>query len=65
MAEQSMIPRNEMCAEIALAQLKPLVDSSDYEIAHGEADQVLCDLLIVLGYIDVVAVWEKVGKWYA
>lgn len=26
---------------------------------------ILCDLLSVLGYGDVVDEWNKVGKWYA
>lgn len=54
-----------MTREIALAKLKALLGSGDVEIAHGVADQVLCDLLTSLGYGDVVAAWDDVEKWYA
>lgn len=39
--------------------------NDDTECAHGNADQVLCDLLSELGYDDVVAEYSKVHKWYA
>lgn len=35
------------------------------EGAHGEADSILCELLELLGYKDVVAAYNKVEKWYA
>lgn len=37
----------------------------DYEVAHGEADTLLCELLTELGYKRVVEEFDKVGKWYA
>jgi hypothetical protein len=37
----------------------------DIERDHWVADEVLCDLLVALGYSDVVTEWEKVSKWYA
>ena len=37
----------------------------DYEEGHVKADYVLRDLLITLGYADVVEAWDKVGKWYS
>ena len=40
-------------------------ESWDIEAAHDIADDVLCDLLISLGYEDVVKEWEEVPKWYA
>lgn len=51
--------------EKALEDLKPLVDNRDFESAHVDADNVLCELLTALGYEEVVAEYEKVGKWYA
>lgn len=54
-----------MTREQAIEKLKAEQTSGDYEITHSNADQVLCDLLTALGYADVVAEWEKVGKWYA
>ena len=41
------------------------INGSDPELAHGWADQYLCDLLDTLGYKDVVEAWNKVDKWYA
>lgn len=48
----------------AIARLKEL-QTHEWESAHANADRVLCDLLIKLGYQHVVDEWEKVGKWYA
>jgi hypothetical protein len=49
----------------ALAKLRPLLGSPDPEVAHGDADDVLCELLRSLGFNEVVDVWEKAPKWYA
>lgn len=50
----------------AIARLKELQGSlQDVEIAHVEADQILCDLLNSLGYMDVVDQWIEIEKWYA
>ena len=37
---------------------------TDFEAAHGEADNVLCDVLIALGYKDIADAWDDVPKWY-
>ena len=37
----------------------------DQEMAHIEADYIICKLLIDLGYEDVVKLYDKVPKWYA
>lgn len=34
-------------------------------MAHVNADDILCDLLKLLGYEDVVVEYNKIGKWYA
>jgi len=39
--------------------------NGDTEIAHCNADDYLCELLIGLGLQDVVDEYEKVDKWYA
>jgi len=39
--------------------------NNDYESAHSNADGLLCDLLLELGYDEVVEAWDGVGKWYA
>lgn len=54
-----------MTREQALSELKAAQANSDIESAHGDADDVLCDLLRELGYGDVVDAWLQVPKWYA
>lgn len=54
-----------MTREEAVERLRALHGDTDIEIAHGEADDVLCELLMSLGYNDVVSAWEAVEKWYA
>jgi hypothetical protein len=52
----------------AIDKLKELSGDSldvDVEIAHVEADAVLCSLLISLGYQDVISQYALVPKWYA
>lgn len=49
----------------ALTDLGQLQEYTDIELAHSEADKVLCNLLVSLGYADVVEEWRKVRKWYA
>ena len=36
----------------------------DYEIAHSDADELLCSFLVDLGYWELVAAYYEVGKWY-
>lgn len=55
----------KMTPEEALVALQPLADVGDAEIAHVQADDILCALLRFLGYDDVVEAWQKVDKWYA
>ncbi len=54
-----------MDREDAIALLKEQQNNGDKEIAHIEADKILCNLLVSLGYADVVAEWNEIGKWYA
>lgn len=54
-----------MTKEEALNKLAECQKSDDTEIAHPDADDVLCALLDELGYGDVVAEYNKVSKWYA
>ena len=37
----------------------------DAEVAHSEADDLLCKLLVKLGYHDIIVEYEKIQKWYA
>ena len=49
----------------AIDALNDASQNMDIEIAHMQADEILCELLRDLGYIDVVDAWEAVEKWYA
>ena len=49
----------------AIEELEELQDSGDVEMAHGEADVILMNLLRELGYDDVVDAYGLVPKWYA
>lgn len=37
----------------------------DTEKNHAEADDILCDFLILLGHGDIVNEYNKISKWYA
>ena len=54
-----------MSRDKALIKLRRLQKSGDIEYAHGEADDVLCELLKNLGFEDVVEEYHKVEKWYS
>ncbi len=54
-----------MTREEAIKLLQECARSGDIEAAHSDADDVLCSLLMSLGYEDVVDEWCKVDKWYA
>lgn len=47
----------------AIARLQELPGDPEYD--HAEADRVLCQLLLAIGFDDVVEAWRKVPKWYA
>jgi len=32
---------------------------------HARADELLCEILRLLGFDRTVDAWERVGKWYA
>jgi hypothetical protein len=49
----------------AIERMKECVKNSDYEVAHCNADDILCDVLKQLGAKELVDEFEKVGKWYA
>ena len=45
--------------------MKKCVNNGDTEVAHLDADNILCDVLTQLGYKELVDLYEKVKKWYA
>ena len=54
-----------MNKETAIETLQRLQQSHDTEMAHIDADDVLCELLKSLGYEDVVSEYQNVNKWFA
>ena len=54
-----------MNREEALKELNECIENDDVESAHVHADNVLCELLIALGYEDIVNEYHLVHKWYA
>jgi len=37
----------------------------DQEEEHYIADRLLCELLTILGFEDLVKIYDEIGKWYA
>ena len=54
-----------MRKEEILTRLVELRDECDTEQAHQEADELLCNLLTLLGHADVVTAFNNIAKWYA
>lgn len=54
-----------MTKEQAIQELKDAQAMPSVRDAHVEADDVLCKLLVALGYADVVKEYAKVEKWFA
>lgn len=52
-------------ADRILKEMSELDDTFDTELAHVEADNLLCEMLTVLGYDEIVEAYAKIGKWYA
>jgi hypothetical protein len=48
----------------AIDQLREIQEINALKVGHRLADDILCRLLQSLGYADVVAEYNKVGKWY-
>lgn len=48
-----------------LQQMRELASERDTETAHGKADDLLCEYLLLLGKTDIVEAYNQVGKWYA
>lgn len=41
------------------------VYEDDPEVSHSKMDDLMCEVLESLGYIDGVAIFEESGRWYA
>jgi hypothetical protein len=64
---QDFIKENmEEYIEIIFDKMKDLSDNGyDTERNHVEEDELLCDLLIKLGYEELIVLYNKINKWYA
>lgn len=49
----------------ALVLLREEQKNEDWEIAHSNADDILCKFLLSLGYEDIVREYNLINKWYA
>ena len=49
----------------AINRLRALQELGDIEVAHCDADNVLCDFLDGIGFCDVANEFRKIEKWYA
>ena len=56
-----------MTPEELAKKMQKIIDTiiDDEELAHIEADDILCEVLRGLGYGEGVDVYERVAKWYA
>lgn len=46
-------------------EMRRLDKMGDPEIAHYEADVLMCELLTELGYSEGVEIFKEMYKWYA
>lgn len=51
-----------MTREKAIEELSAWRELGNQQVAHAKADDILCDLLVALGYGDVVEEYCK-GEW--
>lgn len=56
--------QKEKIAEIK-SKMIALQENRDLEMAHSEADALLCELLSVIGLEDIALEYIKIDKWYA
>ena len=53
-----------MTPKDAIRKLRELQKDKDSAVAHFDADDVLCELLVALGHDDVVAAWRRIRRRY-
>lgn len=47
------------------ARMREISKNGDFEVAHVDADDLMCLVLTQLGYEEGVEVFENMEKWYA
>ena len=55
----------EINIEQYMERMKDVGNNGDLEVAHIDADGILCELLIELGYGELIELYNEVDKWYA
>ena len=49
-----------------LHDMQDEVENDDFEVAHTNADNILCEILDSIGgFENILEAYESVGKWYA
>lgn len=48
-----------------MRKIYPIDGECDEEIAHGNADELMCKLLTQFGYGEGVKIFNDATKWYA
>lgn len=46
-------------------RMAEIAKNLDSEVGHGEADDLLCEVLRELGYGEGIDIFESMHKWYA
>lgn len=54
-----------MTPEAFTVNMRNIAQMPDVEDAHGQADELMCELLRSLGYEEGVKLFERMDKWYA
>ena len=59
--------RETLSPELALFELKKFDNSGfgDQKVLHSDTDDILCSVLLHLGFVELVKAYEAVPKWYA
>ena len=57
--------RKEIDIEKYMKRMKEAGNNGDIEVAHIDADGILCELLIELGYGKIIELYNEIDKWYA
>ena len=57
--------KEKIIKDEAIQKLKIEGDNSCREMGHVNADNILCEVLISLGYKDVITEYHKIKKWFA
>jgi hypothetical protein len=59
--QNEMVERDEVFAE----RIKRLCMHGDTEAAHADADDIVIELLRLIGCTKTADAWQAVDKWYA